>query len=276
MALTPQTQTLADLPIDPPDVPVPGSTANAPVKTIDSDTLKALGGKLNRLFEQYRSDRRIAELRWLKNQRQYLGVYDPEIEQEFNVNRSKAYPRITRVKCLTVLSHLMNLMFPGNERNWEIKAAPDPDITEDDVRAAVAAAQKREDDAGLPKSNMSPDWVMNAVHELMCERADKLSVVIDDQLEELGGDQTYDYIALNREVIQSGIHYGLGLLRGPFARKCKSVVWDTETPDGVPMPRKVDVFKPMFEFVPVWDFYPDLSAKTFHSRESRLPSNLKR
>ncbi len=49
---------------------------------------------------------------------------------------------------------------------------------------------------------------------------------VDDQLQELGGDQTYDYVALNREVVQSGILYGLGLLAGPYVRETKGVVWE--------------------------------------------------
>lgn len=235
------------------------------MREIKAEDLKTLGTRLVALFDQYRSDRRIAELRWLRNQRQYLGIYDPEIEQEMSVNRSKAYPRITRVKCITVLSHLMNLMFPGNERNWELRPAPDPDIEMEDVQDAIRAAQQREAEAGLPPSNMSPDWVMDAVHEMMVERAEKLSVIIDDQLQELGGDQTYDYIGLNREVLQSGINYGLGVLRGPFARKSKSVVWEEDEASGIPMPKAKTVYKPLFEFVPVWDFFPDLSAKNFAS-----------
>ena len=253
--------------IDPPAVPVPAASKNAPVREIKQDDLKVLGNRLASLFDMYRSDRRIAELRWLRNQRQYLGIYDPEIEQEMSPNRSKAYPRITRVKCITVLSHLMNLMFPGNERNWEIQPAPDPDITEADVKEAIQAAQKRDQDAGQQQSDITPDWVMQAVHDMMVDRADKLSVVIDDQLQELGGDQTYDYIALNREVIQSGVNYGLGLLRGPFARKSRSVVWEMDPTQGIPLPKAKTVYKPVFEFVPVWDFFPDLSAKTFASMD---------
>ena len=256
--------------LTPPAVPVPKESTDAPVKEISAESLVILGQRLNSLFDQYRADRRISELRWLRNQRQYLGLYDPEIELQLSQNRSKAYPRITRVKCITVLSHLMNLMFPGNERNWEIKPAPDPDISMDDVKEAIAAAQKRDQASGLPPGQVDADYAMDAVHQLMIDRADKLCVVIDDQLEELGGDQHYDYIALNREVIQSGINYGLGLLRGPFARKSKSVVWEMpppDAPDQTPMPKSKTVYKPMFEFVPIWDFYPDLTAKTFHSMD---------
>ena len=257
--------------ITPSAVSVPAPHDDAPVDHIDPQQLQVLGERLRQLFEQYRSDRRIAELRWLRNQRQYLGVYDPEIESEMNVNRSKAYPKITRVKCITVLSHLMNLMFPGNERNWELQPAPDPDITIEDVKEAVAAAQAKDQQAGNDPGPMSIQYAMDAVHQLVIDRAEKLSVVIDDQLQELGGAQDYDYVALNREVLQSGINYGMGLLRGPFVRKAKTVEWantpDPQTGQTLPVPKKVTVFKPLFEFVPVWDFYPDLAAKTFSSMD---------
>src|SRR5208282_6790719 len=184
-------------------------------------------------------------------------------------NRSKAYPRITRTKCITVLAHLMNLMFPGNERNWEIRPAPAPSITKDDVKEAIKAAQDRDQADGTPPIiPLTQAYVMDAVHQLMLDRADKLTVVIDDQLQELGGDQDYDYVALNREVIRSGINYGMGLLRGPFARESKSVVWaPCDDPDVPFIPKIQKVYKPMFQFVPVWDFYPDLTAKTFSSMD---------
>ena len=255
-----------------PDVTVPAPSADAPVKTIPGENLASLAAKLMQLFEQYRSDRRIAELRWLRNQRQYLGIYDPEIEKEMNTNRSKAYPKITRVKCITVLSKIMDLMFPGNERNWSLDPAPDPDISMDDVREAVAAARQRDQASGVPEAPMTIQYGMDAVHQLMLDRAEKLSVVIDDQLQELGGDQNYDYVALNREVLQSGINYGLGILRGPFAREGKTVVWemadDPQSPgQQLPMPKVKKHFKPQFEFTPIWAFYPDLAAKTFASMD---------
>jgi len=229
--------------ITPPDVDVPAS-ADAPVKVIKAEDLALLANKLTMLFYQYRVERRIAELRWLRNQRQYLGVYDPEIEQALSDSRSKAYPRITRVKCITVLSKLMHLMFPGNERNWELSPAPAPDITADDVKEAIAKQQQRDQQAGLDQQAVTPDYAMDAVHQLMLDRADKLSVVIDDQLQELGGDQTYDYVALNRQVLRSGIQYGLGLLRGPFVRESKSVTWEMDDEAGVPMPKSKKVTTP--------------------------------
>ena len=240
------------------DQKVPG--ADAPVRKIDADGLRQLGQNLDRLFNLYKYDRRLVELRWLRNLRQYLGIYDPEVEQTLAPNRSKAYPRITRVKCVSVLSRLMNLMFPGNERNWELKAAPWPDMTAEDVQMAVQAAMQKDQDAGQ-QPQLSRDYIKAAIQTYCDDRADTLSDLIDDQLQEVGGDQTYDYVALNRKVVRSGIHYGPGYLCGPYARKCKSSVWDID-PNGQLVVEEKEIFKPKFDFVTVWDLYPDMSAKT--------------
>lgn len=240
--------------LDPADSP--------PVKTIRSEDLRQLGSNLSRLFDQYSADRRIAELRWIRNLRQYLGIYDPEIEKEFMSNRSRAYPRVTRVKCISVLSRIMNLMFPGNERNWELKASPSPDMSPEDVQAAIQREMQKQQEMGV-QLPMNEETVGLAVQRLADERANKLSALIDDQLQEIGGDQTSDYISLNRKVVQSGILYGLGALRGPYARAVTTTRWMMDPQTNQPMPTQVTLYKPMFEFLPVWDFYPDMSAKSF-------------
>lgn len=247
--------------INPPDVEVQ-SPETAPVRVLKADELRILGQNLDRLFTQYVSDRRIAELKWLRNLRQYLGIYDPEIEKDLSPNRSKAYPRITRVKCISVLSRIMNLMFPGNERNWELKASPSPDMHPDDIMQAAQKDMIRQKEMGL-KPKLDRETIKHAVNRLANERAEELSVIIDDQLQELGGDQTLDYINLNRKVIQSGVLYGLGVLRGPFVRPVQSTMWDVDQNTGQPASFEMTRYKPMFEFLPVWDFYPDMSAKTF-------------
>ena len=245
----------------PPDVMV-NNPEQAPVPVIRSEELRQLGQNLDKLFMQYVSDRRIAELKWLRNLRQYLGIYDPDIEKEMSVNRSKAYPRITRVKCISVLSRIMNLMFPGNERNWQLQASPSPDMSPDDVMEAIRRMMQKAQEAGLPPA-MDDEIVRQAVYNLANERAEQLSTLIDDQLQELGGDQTLDYVSLARKVAQSGILYGLGVLKGPFVRQAQTTRWQMDPYTGQPAPVVTTTYKPMFEFMPIWDFYPDMSAKTF-------------
>jgi hypothetical protein len=85
-------------PADQADLPPPPVVAKD--RVIDSQVLSALGQQLTQRFQEYSRDRLVAETKWLQNLRQYLGVYDPEIESKLSENRSKAYPRITRVKCI--------------------------------------------------------------------------------------------------------------------------------------------------------------------------------
>lgn len=251
---------------NPPDVAIEPAD-QAPVPVIKTEELAQLGQNLRRLFDQYASDRVIMELKWLRNLRQYLGIYDPDIQTELDKSkRSSAYPRITRVKCVSVLSRIMNLMFPGNERNWSVRASPSADMSPQDVMQAMQIEQQRQQEAGV-QLPMTDETVQLAVQRLAEERAKALSVIIDDQLQEIGGDQTLDYIALNRKVCASGILFGIGLLRGPFVRTTTRTKWVMMPPDqqgGQPQPSSQEVpsYKPMYEFLPVWDFYPDLSAKT--------------
>jgi hypothetical protein len=258
--MTPSTEIIAL-----PAVKVPGK--DAPVKNISSADLQKIGDKLGLLFTQYKSDRKIAELRWLRNQRQYLGIYDPEVEATMSPSRSKAYPRITRVKCISVLSRLMNLMFPGNERNWALNSSPSPDLNPIDVKGAIAKMQQEDQAAGI-QSPVDMAYVMRAVKQISDERSKTLSDLIDDQLQELGGDQTSDYIALNRKVIQSGILYGIGVLTGPYAKKAKATTWSLV--GGQPVPETKEIYKPVFEFLPIWDFYPDMSAKSFNAMDGHF------
>ena len=280
MARRPRNASPAD-PADTPDVPVPGGE---PVRTIAASQVRALGDRLASLFTQYRSDRVMVEQRWLRNQRQYLGVYDPEVEADLSANRSRAYPRLTRVKCISIQSRLMNLMFPGNERNWDIDASPSPDLTPQDVMAAIREAQQRDREAGVPAGQPAPPPTPGApgaldpgarppapvddayVEAAIRARARKdvaaLRAVIDDQLQELGGDQSMDYIALNRKVVASGALYGIGLLRGPFVKTAETTRWSIDPATGQPVVARRKTYKPVFEHLPVWDFYPDLSAKT--------------
>jgi hypothetical protein len=238
-----------------PDVPVEGG----PVRKINKMVLNQMGNEYSKLFERYSSDRKLIEQKWLRNLRQYLGIYDPEVERLLQANSSRAYPRITRVKCISLLSRVMNLMFPGNERNWEIKASPSADMDPDEVMAAVEDLMKLRQQQGL-QTEPNEELLEAAVQDVAEKRAIELSKLIDDQLQELGGDQTEDYILINRRVLVSGIRYGAGVLQGPFIREEPRTVWQF-TDDGGVEPVERVLYKPQFENVSIWDYYPDMAAR---------------
>lgn len=243
---------------------------DAPVSQINHAALRQLGAKYKVLFERYSSERIPAEQKWLKNLRQYLGVYDPEIERQLPPNRSRAYPRLTRIKCISMLSRLMNLMFPGNEDNWELNASPSPEMTPESVADAVSKLMAELQTSGQ-EVQLTQALVEEAVRKLAQEQAAMLTKLLKDQLTELGGDQTCDWIALNRAVVDSGIKYGIGVLEGPYVRKVQVSGWilqaePQQNPDGTVSPggfrpETRDIYKPMYEHLPVWDFYPDMSAR---------------
>lgn len=228
-----------------------------------SSELGTLAGTYKARFNRYESDRRLAEQRWLRNLRQYMGIYDPEIERQLMPSRSRAYPRITRVKCISVLSRLMNLMFPGNERNWELTPSPEPDLPQDVIAEAFQQFIQKQQQAGV-ELQPTEDDLRKVVYTAAKDRADRLSRKIDDYLQELGGDQTYDYIAINRQVVMSGVLYGMGVALGPYARQVTRKRWAIDEM-GQPVREEYSQIRPQFEVVSVWDFYPDMAAKSLRS-----------
>jgi hypothetical protein len=252
--------------VPPPPPPVPVEAVDPPVRVINSQALVQLAFELTRLFQQYANDRVLQEQKFIKNLRQYLGIYDPEIERALEPNQSRAYPRLTRVKCISMLARIMNMMFPGNEKNWELNASPSAEMNPLDIKAAVQQLMQEKAAANQGQApQMSMNLINEAVNRLAKQRARDLEKLIEDQLMEIGGDQTLDYISLVRQVVFSGIRYGLGILEGPYLKTETKVVWSAVT--GGFQPTKRTVRKPIYEFLPVWDYYPDMSAKTLGTGE---------
>src|SRR6185503_19412813 len=94
---------------------------------LNPDGIERLGSMLAGRFNQY-------ELQWERNQRQYLGVYDPDSERNMDVNRSRSYPKLTRVKCVSMLARLMNLLFPVDDKNRTVQPTAVPVIDEEDLQ----------------------------------------------------------------------------------------------------------------------------------------------
>lgn len=224
---------------------------------INPEGIRKLGTMLSGRFTQYESDRRLAELKWARNARQYLGIYDPDIEAIMDKNRSRAYPKLTRVKCVSMLSRLMNLLFQADDKCWGVSASAVPDLSTADLQkvldqvTAVARAEQR-----IPDN----DEIEEAIRTFAAGRAVRLELEIEDQLQELGGARSVSYVALCRKVLASGIQYGMGVLKGPFTETQQLRKW---VPDatGQLVATAYETLRPRFEFVPLWDYYPDMSAK---------------
>lgn len=231
---------------------------------LDVEGMKGLGVLLASKFAQYERDRKLAELQWARSARQYLGLYDQEVEKNLDPNRSRAYPKITRVKCVSMLSRLMNLLFQTDDKCWGIAPSAVPELDQEDLQSVL--------DKVLDASQgdeVDDDVIEQAIRDFAQKRADRLELEIEDQLQELGGNSTVDFAYLCRQVVQSGIRYGLGILKGPFTATQKQRTWQKDV-NGRFMAVPMDSFRPRFEFVPIWDYYPDMSARYLKDMEGQF------
>lgn len=227
------------------------------------ETMKQLGQQLMKDFDTYKTDRRIAELKWAQNLRQYLGRYDDELEKKIPADRSKAYPKLTRWKCVSTVARLMNMLFPASEKNWTIAASPVPNLKIEDLQAVLDELQSD------PQQTITDETITHAVMEFARTRARNLETEIEDQLTELGGSKMLSYVALCKRVLMSGVLFGMGVLKGPLAQSRTQRQWKLN-----PETNKVEavdnlILTPLFEFVPLWDYYPDMSAKYLHQMDGQ-------
>lgn len=234
---------------------------------VDPAAVSALGRNLRGKFLQYVKDRRLVEEQWMRNIRQYLGKWDPQIEGTFDAGQSRAYPKVTRVKCVSMESRLMSLLFPADEKNWSIDPSPSPNLPPEAMSIAiqqwVAAAQQNGQQLNL-------DDFDKAMLNFASNAATKMERQIDDQLSDLAAYGPADYQALVRQVVRSAVIYGPGVVKGPM-----SIAETRSYPQKNPLTGMWEAgvqtsYRPVFEWVSNWDYYPDLSAKDFKQMDGQF------
>lgn len=220
-------------------------------KIIDEDDdaapIDAVGRTLRTEFDEVERERYYYENRWLKDLRQYKGEYEPDVKENFDDNESHAFIRYTRTKVNTMDARGMDMLFPGGtDKNWQIGPTPAPEIPPFKKTELVAAVM--ESMGEMPTENEIEMMSM----ELATKAATAMSIEIEDQLTE------GKYVDVIRDVMHSGHLYGTGVLKGPmvevrpvnrYVQKGGEFVLD-----------EVTRMRPYFEFVSLWDTYPDLSS----------------
>lgn len=228
-----------------------GDEQEQKMPVMDLDALTRFGTRMFNKFTQYKKDRKPLEEQWMKNLRQFRGIYDPEIESVLAKDRSRAYPKITRQKVVNMITRLMEMLFPQSEKNYGISPTPLPDLAVADLQKILDTIPPNQDGSPLDITQ-----VQAKVMELAKVRCDAMSVTIDDQLSEL------DYIALARKVIGSGVLYGAGIAKGPLVKTKKQNQITFDQTQKKYIATEVERLFPYYDFMLVWSYYPDLSAKT--------------
>lgn len=197
-------------------------------------------------FTRASADRKEHEDAWIKDLRQYKGVYDPEIESQIEKGRSKAYIRLTRTKVKAMDARVFDALFPGGEeKNYSIDPTPVPEMDEAAKSEIAQIAQ------GMDQLN--EEELEKVIEQVAKGRAQKMAKEIDDQLLDI------KYADICRDVIHSGHLYGTGVLKGPLVESRTKRKWTKAS--GVHAIAEERINRPFAEHVSIWDIYPDLSAR---------------
>ncbi len=233
------------------------------IPVIDKEKMKRLGVTLFSRFSQYQRDRMELELQWLKNIRQFRGIYDPEIERRIGDDQSRAYPKVTRTKVIGTVARLMEMLFPQTEKNWGIAPSPLPDLSTGDLQSVLDHLAEEH-----PDQPINDEQIEKAVMSFAKAKADRMEKKIEDQLSEV------EYIQLARRIIFSGVLYCTGVLKGPMVKRVKGRTWSQDPYSGKLVAKEIEKLQPVWEQVPVWNYYPDLSAKEFDQMDGQFERHI--
>jgi sulfur transfer complex TusBCD TusB component (DsrH family) len=209
----------------------------------------SLGTKMRDERQEAEGEKVFTEYRHIRDLRQYRGQYDPEVINKIHPNRSKAYIRLTRTKVKTFDARMMDIKFPANEdKDWNIQSTPVPEL---DGPMIQSIAQQMFDNSGkIP----TEDEINEVIVKASDKSAQGMEKEISDQLAE------FDYRSTIRDVLHSGHVFGTGVLKGPMVKEVTSKRWQEVEP-GEWKQIKMKRLIPTAQFVPIWDIYPDMSAK---------------
>lgn len=241
------------------------------IPAIDETKLNDVGIRLFTLFGIHERERKAAEDLWLRNMRQFRGIYDPEVLALIDKDKSKAYPKLTRKVVLGTKARLLQMLFPQTEKNYGVSASPMPDLTTEqlqevlDTAVALTAQTQNIDPATV---ELKDEDIEKAIVEYAAHKAARMELKVDDDLKEM------EFITLARKVVFSAVLYNVGLLVGPFNKKVKARKWEKDVNTGKYKAIEVDKYKPLYEFESVWDHYPDFTAKTLDKQDGAFDRHI--
>jgi len=235
----------------------------------DSEAMRAFGYRLYNEFSTNKAYRRPKELQWLEDLRAYKGVYDPDVR--IDPDNSHVYPKLTRSKVNIVLSRLHEMLFPDQDRNWELAPTPEPviqaalvfqiaqQITQPPPIDEATGQVQIDPQTGFPMQPIPPtrEQLNEAIKDFAKQTAALMQSEIDDQLTEM------DYPEVAKKVLRSGLLYGTGILAGPLVNRRQKRRWQPDDQTNTYIEKIEDQDVPYMEFTRIWDWYPDMTVAEF-------------
>lgn len=277
-------------------VAVPEDDAEAVVISPEvlRERFSAIIGGLEREATDRVSKRLGIEQRWLTDMRQINGVYDPEIAKVLaETKKSAIYINQTRSKTNIMAARIGDLLFPTDDKNWNIGPTPVPELSASAEKAsaeAITAKQAAEDaqKQSAPDAQAlaeSADRLGQTAEQYKSQleeakrRADRMSAEIDDQLTECR------YSTMMRDVIEDGCRLGTGVAKGPVVGGRAKMQWSKSGPagqqatadpqGGAPWAlQSVADPAPRYYRVDPWHWFPDMDVESVDASESFFERHL--
>lgn len=240
-----------------------------------AEKLTFISNRLEKLALEQVTAKSLVEQRWLDAVRAYHGKYPLNFYNALTAAKTAtAFVKATRAKTVALEARLFDLMFPTDDRNWDISPTPVPKLADEqkeaETRAKNAAAQ-----ANLAETAGNPDQAQQivaagndeaaraqaAANEIAraTQAAKLMREEMDDQLVES------KYPAETRAAIHDMCLLGSGILKGPMVNEKTRGRWMPAQGEGA-QPHQFELVqqddvRPMVRRVDPWSFFPDMSAR---------------
>ena len=249
-----------------------------------------LVGLIMSRFQEAEDHRLVKEGIWLAAYRNYRGFYAPEILQNIEADKSKAFVKITKQKVMAAYGQIIDVLFGGNKFPMGVEPTLVPDGIEEYAHAEQqtspmaeqaisdpygfegdgkeippgATAAKLGDLAKIygpadlkPGPAKDPSQPQIEPARIAAKNMEK---VILDQLE---SSNCVDHI---KACVFEACLLGTGVLKGPFTSYKTVHNWKTGD-DGKPQYEAIQTLFPEVSAPSLWDCYPDPSARVGEDME---------
>lgn len=258
----------------------------------DEDTNEAIRGfvqKLEREAERRVQLRSNIEQRWIDDLRMYHGLYDEKTIQQIKANEgSELFVNLIGPKTDAFAAKMMDLLFPTEDRNWDLRPSPVPEMDRQEeqaqeraqkAKATLQDAQARwadtdpertpeffeqaDQDRQAAEQELSEmDQLMSDMADIRAEaktRADMMRDEMDDQL------KATNYQAECRDMLEDACKIGTGVMFGPVLSERQHLQW-SKGDGGFTLQNAMDM-RPGYQRRDPWGFFPDPDARSVQESE---------
>jgi hypothetical protein len=238
-------------------------------ENMQREQVHGLHGQFTAMRDKWVQHRAMSgvEKRWRKNAQLYFGEHTnstgefentlrngPPARKVTDGNRSRVVINIVRPKVDQAVARMCEILFPVDDRNWDVKATPIPEV------ADMTGDQRQTVDpmTGQPTGMTAADEA-KFVMEAAKKSAEAMRDSIDDSLTEC------QYNGESRKMVEDGVRLGAGIMYGPFPARQTSKVWLPQ-PDGTQSLQINEAIVPASERLDPWDVWFDPACGNDHQR----------